>query len=225
MLLALAGAVISGPLAAAAASPRDAGCTDCARDLIALDHDVALNALLARTGGQLAIAAGLLAVAWLAASLTGARRRRTLSPSPDLAADVAGAAFAAAIAAGTAVLLPADPPTRWPTARARRPTACFSSSRRPWPVPALRAARARRMVARAAVAVADDPGGSAVDALAAALGDPALRVAYPAPGGAWHDHRGQVVVLPERDVTMVTDAGEIVAALIHSSPVRIDQAR
>jgi hypothetical protein len=82
-------------------------------------------------------------------------------------------------------------------------------------LPALRAARARRVVARAAVAVADDPAGSAVDVLAAALDDPALRVAYPAPDGAWRDYRGQMVVLPERDVTMVTDAGEIVAALIH----------
>ena len=50
-------------------------------------------------------------------------------------------------------------------------------------VPALRTARARRMVARAAVAVADDPAGGAADALAAALDDPGLRVAYPAPDG------------------------------------------
>jgi hypothetical protein len=49
-------------------------------------------------------------------------------------------------------------------------------------------------------------------------------VAYPAPDGAWRDHRGLIIVLPERDVTMVTDAGEIVAALIHSSPARIDRA-
>ncbi|HEU0167908.1 MAG TPA: hypothetical protein VFS62_09040 [Chloroflexota bacterium] len=42
-------------------------------------------------------------------------------------------------------------------------------------VPALRAARARRMVARAAVAVADGPAGGAAVALAVALNDPGLR--------------------------------------------------
>src|SRR6516162_8163760 len=42
VLLALAGAIIGGPLAWAAASYRDIGCTDCPRDLIALAHDVSL---------------------------------------------------------------------------------------------------------------------------------------------------------------------------------------
>ena len=67
VLLALAGAVISGPLASAAASPRDGGCTDCARDLIGIAHDIGLNTLLARLGEQFVVVAGLLAVAWLAA--------------------------------------------------------------------------------------------------------------------------------------------------------------
>jgi signal transduction histidine kinase len=72
--------------------------------------------------------------------------------------------------------------------------------------------------------VADEPAGSAGGALAAALDDPGLRVVYQAPDGAWRDHTGQMVVLPEQDVTMVTEAGEIVAALIHSGPARIDHA-
>jgi signal transduction histidine kinase len=225
VLLALAGAVASGPLAAAAASPRDAGCTDCARDLIALTHDSALNALLTRLGGQLVIAAGLTAAGWLAASMLAARlRRRTPWPSPDLAADIAATAFAVAVAAGTAAALlggAADPLTyRW---RAAADGALLVLSAAV-AVPALRAARARRVVARAAVAVADDPGGSAVDALRTALDDVGLRVAYPAPDGTWRDYRGQTVVLPERDVTLVADAGEIVAALIHSSPVRVNRA-
>ena len=224
VLLAVAGAVISGPLVAAAASPRDAGCTDCARDLIALDHDVALNALLARLGGQFAIAAGLIAVAWLAASMVRARRRRAPSPSSDRAADVAAAGFAAAVAAGAVVMLrggSADPLAYGWHAAADSTLLVLSAA---MAVPALRAARAKRVVAQAAVAVADDPVGGAVDALAAALDDPSLVVAYPAPGGAWRDHRGQLVVLPARDVTMVTDAGEIVAALIHGRPARIDHA-
>ena len=223
VLLAVAGAVIGGPLAASAANPRDVGCTDCARDLIALAHNVALNALFARLAGQFAVAAGVIAVAWLAASMIGARRRGA-PLSLDVAADVAATAFAAAVAAGAAAMLlggPADPLAYdWRAAADGMLLALAAAVA----VPALRAARARRVVARAAVSVADDPSGSAVDALAAALDDPALRVAYPAPDGAWRDHRGQVVVLPERDVTMVTDAGQIVAALIHGSPARIDHA-
>jgi signal transduction histidine kinase len=224
VLLAAAGAVLSGPLASAAAGPQDGGCTDCARDLIAVAHDVGLNSLLARLGGQSVVVAGLLAVVWLASSMLGARRRRALSPSSDLAADVAAAIFATAVAAGAAVLLrsgPVGPLAYGSRAAADCALLVLSAA---LAVPALRAARARRMVARFAVAVADDPAGGAVGALAAALNDPGLRVAYPAADGAWRDHRGQVVMLPERDVTMVTDEGMIVAALIHSSPARIDHA-
>jgi signal transduction histidine kinase len=224
VLFALAAAVISGPLAAATASPTDAGCTDCARDLIAVAHNVGLNALLVRLGGQFAVVAGLIAVVWLAASMSSARRRRALWPSSDLAADVAAAAFAAAVAAGAAVVLRGGPAAAmaydW-RAAADGVLLVLSAA---VAMPELRAARARRVVARAAVAVAGEPAGSAAGALAAALDDPGLRVAYPAPGGAWSDHTGQMVVLPERDVTMVTDAGEIVAALIHGSPARIDHA-
>jgi signal transduction histidine kinase len=225
VLLALAAAVTSGPLAAAAASPRDAGCTDCARDLIAVAHDVALNTAFARLGGQLAIAAGLAAVAWLVAGLAAARRRHALpSLSPDVTADVAAATFAAAVAAGAAVMLrggPADPLAYpWHAAASGLLVVLAAAVA----VPALRAARARRVVARAAVAVADDPGGTAADALSAALHDPGLCVAYPGPDGTWRDHHGQPVALPEQDVTLVADAGETVAALIHSSPVRIDPA-
>ena len=224
VLLALAGAVIGGPLAAAAAGPRDYGCSDCPRDLVALAHDGTLNALLVRLGWQFAIAAGLIAAAWLAASLVRAQRRRTLVPSPDLAADVAAAAFAAAVAAGAAAQLrggPADPMAYGWRVVADGMLLILSAV---VALPALRAARARRMVARAAVAMADDPAGDAAGALAAALDDPALSVAYPAPNGAWRHHSGQRVVLPERDVTMVTDADEIVAALIHGGPARIDHA-
>jgi signal transduction histidine kinase len=223
VMLALAGAVVSGPVAAAAASPGDAGCTDCARDLIALAHDVALNARLGRLGGQFAIAAGVCAVAWLAASMVRTRRRRTPLPS-DVAADAAAAAFAAAVAAGAAVILRGGPADAQAYAWRAAADGALLVLAVAVAVPALRAARARRVVARATVAVADDPAGSAADALAAALDDPALRVAYPAPDGAWRDHRGQIIVLPERDVTMVADAGEIVAALIHGGPARIDHA-
>jgi len=224
VLLALAGAVVSGPLASAAASPRDGGCTDCARDLIGIAHDIRLNTLLARLGEQFVVVAGLLAVAWLAGSMVRARRHRSLTPSYDLAADVAAATFAAASACGAAVLLrsgPADTLAYDSRAAADCALLVLSAVLAGF---ALRTARARRMVARAAVAVADDPAGGAADALAAALGDPGLHVAYPARDGTWHDHRGQPVVLPERNVTMVTDEGEIVAAVVHGRLARIDYA-
>ena len=73
-------------------------------------------------------------------------------------------------------------------------------------------------------AVADDPRRSAADALRSALGDATLRVAYPTPDGTWRDRHGHVIVLPGREVTMITDSGESVAALIHGSSPRIDPA-
>lgn len=58
--------------AAAAASPREAGCDDCPPDLIAAARNGALSAELTRHGGQFAIAAGLVATLWLVAKLLAA---------------------------------------------------------------------------------------------------------------------------------------------------------
>ena len=146
------------------------------------------------------------------------------SAALDLADDVAADTFAAASACGAAVLLRsglADTLAYGSRAAADCALLVLSAVLAGF---ALRTARARRMVARAAVAMADDPAGGAADALAAALADPGLHVAYPARDGTWHDHRGQTVVLPERNVTMVTDEGEIVAAVVHGSLARIDYA-
>jgi signal transduction histidine kinase len=223
VLLGAAAAVLTGPLAAAVASPRDAGCTDCPRDLIAVAHDGALSTALARLGGLIAIGAALSAAAWLAVTLAGNRTqpRRWLT-SPEGVADIAATAFAVAVAAGLGVTLPggqASPSAPGWHAAAGAMLLVLAAA---VTVPALRAAHARRVVARVAVAVADDPRRSAADALRSALGDAALRVAYPLPDGTWRDRQGRVVVLPDREVTMVTDSGETVAALIHGSAVRID---
>jgi signal transduction histidine kinase len=224
VLLALGAAVISGPLASAAASPRDGGCTDCAQDLIAVAHDIGLSTRLTQLGAQAAAAAGLLAAGWLAVTLARAWRRRPLGPSFDLAADAAAVVFTAVVCAAAVVQLrtgPAVLPLYLLRATGDGALLALSAT---LAVAARRSARARRLVAWAGGAVAVDPAGVAAAALAAALGDPGLRVAYPAPDGAWRDHAGQLVVLPETDVTMVTDEGEILAALIHSSPARIDHA-
>jgi signal transduction histidine kinase len=224
VLLGAAAAVLTGPLASAAASPRDAGCTDCPRDLIAVAHDVPLGTGLARLGGLIAIGAALSAAAWLAVTLTGnrAQPRRWLA-SPEGVAAIAAAAFAVAVAAAQAATLsgPASPPAAGWHAAAGAMLLVLAAA---VTVPALRAARARRVVARVAVAVADDPRRSAADALRSALGDAALRVAYPTPDGTWRDRHGHVVVLSGREVTMITDSGENVAALIHGSAARIDPA-
>ena len=222
VLLGAAAAALTGPLASAAASPRDAGCTDCPRDLIAVAHDMALSTGLTRLGGLIAIGAALSAAAWLAVTLAGNRAepRRWLA-SPEGVAAVAATAFAVAVAAAQAVTLggPAGSPAPGWHAAAGVMLLVLAAA---VTVPALRAAHARRVVARVAVAVADDPRRSAADALRSALGDAALRVAYPTPDGTWRDRRGRVAVLAGREVTRITDSGEDVAALIHGGAARID---
>jgi signal transduction histidine kinase len=52
------------------------------------------------------------------------------------------------------------------------------------------------------------------DALAAALSDPTLRLAY-ASGGRWLDRDGRPVELPERGVTRVERDGECIGAILH----------
>jgi signal transduction histidine kinase len=224
-LLGTTGAVLSGPLTAAWASPRDAGCTGCPRDLIAIAHDVALSARLTQLGGRLVVAAALTTAAWLAWRLAASwRRGRGSVPSADLVADLAATTFAVAVAAGQAATRFAgfaDPVTYLWHAAAGATLLLLSAA---VAVPALRAAHATRVVARLAVAVADDAGRSAADALGAALRDGALQVAYPTSEGAWRDRHGQPVVLPAGAVTLVTDSGENIAALIHGSRAGTDPA-
>jgi signal transduction histidine kinase len=224
VLLGVVAAILTGPLAATAASPRDAGCTDCPRDLIAAAHNVALSTRVTRLGGLFAIGAALAAAGWLAVTLARTRRQpRSWLPSPEGAAGIAATAFAAAIAAGEGEMLlsvPASAPaTGWHAAAAVMLLGLSAGVA----VPALRAAHARRVVARMAVDVADDPRRSAADALGTALHDATLSVAYPTPDGTWRDRHGHVIVLPDREVTLVTDSGENVAAFIHDISARIDR--
>jgi signal transduction histidine kinase len=223
LVLAAAAALLSGPAAAAAAAPRDGGCADCAADLVAVRHDVALSSLLAERGEQLSIAAGVIAAAWLVARISRTRPRLAISARPEIAADGAAIAFAAAVAAGSAASLlggPADPAVSAWHAGASGSLLVLAAATA-WP--AVRSARARREVA-AAVAAASDPQARAVDAIAGTLTDPALRIAYATTDGAWRNQNGQQITLPAEHVTIITDAGETVAALIHGSTARIDHA-
>jgi len=225
VLLAAAAALAGGLIAAIAASPSDAGCTDCPTDLVALARDSGLSAAMTTLGAQLTIAAAVVAAAWLAVYAVPVMRRHGRSAPPsELAANVAAVAFALASAGGATVVLTSglgDAATYGWRAVAGLCMLCVAAAVA-WP--AVRAAHAMRLVARAAIALADDPVGGAAAALSAALGDADLRVAYPMAGGTWRDHRGQSVILPSRNVTMVTDAGENIAALIHGCAVRIDDA-
>jgi signal transduction histidine kinase len=225
VLCGLAGALLSGPLAATAASPRDVGCTDCPADLIAAVHDVPLNARLTQVGGLLAVAAALIAVAWLAASLAGMLRPpRSRALAPARLADVSAVAFAFAAAADEEVRLRGGPAGQsvygWHAVAGVMVLVLSAAVAGP----ALRAARARRVVASAALTMADDTGQSAADALSAALNDAGLKVAYPMPDGTWRDRHGQMIILPRPGATLVTDSGENLAALVHGRPSRADLA-
>ncbi len=73
------------------------------------------------------------------------------------------------------------------------------------------------------------PGGALRDALARALGDPTVALAYPvAERGGYVDVNGQPVVLPsgegQRVVTLIERSGQPVGALIHDAALRDDQA-
>jgi signal transduction histidine kinase len=227
IVFAAAAALLAGPVAAATASPRDGGCADCAADLLAGRHDVALNSLLAERGAQLSIAAAVLAAAWLAARVSRTRPHLSLAVQAEIAAsaaaDAAAVAFAAAVAAGSAAMLrggPADPAvSAWHAAASGMLLVLTAAVA--WP--AFRTARARRAVA-AAVAAAADPSTRAVDTISRTLTDPALRIAYATADGAWRNGDGQLTTLPAEHVTIITDAGETVAALIHGSTARIDHA-
>ena len=223
LVLAAAAALLAGPAAAAAAAPRDGGCADCAADLVAVRHDVALSSLLAERGEQLSIAAGVMAAAWLAARISRTRPRLAISVQPEIAADGAAVAFAAAVAAGSAASLLGGPADSAVSAWHAAASGLLLVLAAAFAWPAVRAARARREVA-AAVAAAADPQARAVDAIAGTLTDPALRIAYATSDGAWRNQDGQQITLPAEHVTIITDAGEPVAALIHGSTARIDHA-
>ncbi len=71
------------------------------------------------------------------------------------------------------------------------------------------------------------PAGELRDALARALGDPTLQVAYALPDGRHVDRRGHAVELPagpERAMTPVVHEGEQIAVLVHDPAIGRDPA-
>jgi len=93
----------------------------------------------------------------------------------------------------------------------------------------LRARLARGHVGRLVVELGDaSPAGALREALARALGDPTVEVAYAVAGGGYVDANGQAVVLPGRDgdraVTLIERSGSPIGALVHDAALRDDPA-
>jgi signal transduction histidine kinase len=182
--------------------------------------------VLAVGGGATTVAtAGLLLA--VAATAVAGRARGATRPS----ASEAGAALA--LAAGLALaggleLAGTTIGTARPAAHAYEGALCLTAL-----LLASGAAReARTRAALADLVVELGPGrrsGAARDALAAALGDPALDIGYWLPEAALYaDEHGRELALPApgsgRRVTMVERDGEPVAALVHSSATLDDPA-
>ena len=92
----------------------------------------------------------------------------------------------------------------------------------------LRAPWERAAVTDLVVELGEKKSGTLRDALARALGDPTLEVAYRLPSGLYVDASGQPVDLPVRDpdrrVTRLERDGQEVAALVHDQAVLDDPA-
>ena len=186
---ALAGALIvagavAGPLAALVQQPRDAGCVECPRNLVAPADSPAIADALAIAGswGMLAAAAALAAtLAVRLATATGPARRR----AGPLAAAVLVALAAVAAAAGHRAAgedSVADPAAQalW-LAQAAGLAAIGAALG--WSELARRRRRDALAAVTAQVASSPVPGGLR-DALARALGDPSLELGYPLGDGA-----------------------------------------
>lgn len=93
----------------------------------------------------------------------------------------------------------------------------------------LRARLARGHVGRLVVELGDaSPAGALRDALARALGDPTVEVAYAVGGGGYVDANGHPVELPggdgDRAVTLIERSGSPIGALLHDAALRDDPA-
>lgn len=214
--LASVGAVLSGPLTAAAASPRDAGCTSCPADLIALGSNAELADTVMRSGGWFTVAAGCLAVPMYLSGLLG-RRRRDLVALARRGEPAVALAFAGAVATAALAVLrggaadPAGYGLRAAASGALLALAVLQAAA------AVRAAQAIRTVTAATLAASDQSRNSAVELLRRALRDADLRVVYPSADELWIGRDGSPASLPDRNVTLVTDNAERLAALIHGA--------
>ncbi len=222
--IAAGGAALQGPLAALAADPRGAGCTDCPPNLLALAARPELAERLGDLGAWLAVGAcaialmALLRGLWLPSPV--ARRRH---------GPVAGAVGVFAAATATELWLSlrenlAAPGVRGAHLVAAAALVALAAGTRAWP---LLLRRARDAVAAATTAVQAATTDAVAGALAPVVGDTSLTLAYAVPDAGWVDSLGHRLALPapgsDRRATVIEDQGAPLAALVHDAHVALDQ--
>ena len=225
---AIAAAAVAGPVAALAQQPREAGCVECPRNLLALAGSPATaDALVvAGTWGLLAAAAALAAAVMARfATATGPARRRG---GPLTAAVLVALAAVAAAAAHRAT---GGDSVSDPTAQALWQAQAAGLGAIAAALGGSELARRRRRAALAAVTaqVASSPAPGALrDALARALADPTLELGYPlGDGGTLVDTDGaelRMAAGPGREQTRLTVGGRTLAIAGHRAGLLDDPA-
>ena len=221
----LSTSVALGLLPALAFDPLAQGCTECPRNLLAVTSDPALVETSTRAGL-------ILGLAWTCAlGVLAVRRVVTSSPAARLLTApvllplitylvLVAAGYGHGIERGFLSNDATDHALWYGQATALGVLVlgvCLAWARG-W--------RARTSVARLVIELSEAPAPGALrDALARALGDPSIELAYPLGSGRHVDAHGRPIELPEADgrvVTPLARGGRPVAFLIHRSELRDD---
>jgi signal transduction histidine kinase len=214
-----------GLLPALAFDPAAQGCTECPRNLLGVADAPDLVEALNRAGLLLGLAWTSAVVALAIARIVRSSSAARLLSAPVLLALVGylalvGAGYAHGLERG---FLSNDGVDRrlW-HAQAAALGALVLGVCVAW----VRGLRARTSVARLVVELSEAPApGGLRDALAQALGDQSLELAYPLAAGRHVDAEGRLVGLPDADGRVVTPllrGGRPVAVLVHKAELRDD---
>jgi signal transduction histidine kinase len=206
LALLTAGAIASGPLAAAAWQPDRHGCADCPRNALAVLDSPRFAGDFARWGAI----AMLVAAAVALGSVVAHRSRYALSEQ--------GAGVALVVGMAASVL----PRARHGIDAIPSPTArllaglCLAAGALGLSLPDLQRARRRAAIRRLAtrLAAASAPGRLG-DKLAQAIGDPTMTIAFPISSGELVDDEGLPVHQPERAATKIVREGRHLATVFH----------
>jgi signal transduction histidine kinase len=224
LAVAYAGAVLLlGVLVASVFNPAAEGCAECPRNLLLVDGNRGAYESLNRLGIRLGLAWSLLLILLIVAGLvrsTPARRRLTTPVA------LAGCAYLGLVASDFAHSLDRGFLSNDTLDRrlllGEAAALCTLALGIVWVW--VRARRTRSALARLVIELADSPrAGGLRDALAATLGDPSLRLAYPLEDDRLVDARGRPVEL-EGEVTPIVHAGSEVALLAHRPGLLDDPA-
>jgi signal transduction histidine kinase len=224
----LVAAAVAGPLASVFEQPRDAGCAECPRHLLALASAPETAEALARASAWTMIAAaGALGVALaaqlIAATGPGRRRAAPMFGAVLVALSAAAAAAVQRVTRGDAL----SDPTAHALWLAQASGLAAIAAALGWSELARRRRRDALAVVTARVASSDAPGGLRA-ALARALGDPTLELGYPLDGtGALVGTDGAPVALTSaagREHTRLVAEGRTLAVAGHRAGLLDDPA-